>query len=331
MATVYTNTGDFLTTSSLWQDENLTLKVNDGWYQVGGFYREMRNGELLRAVICEECIITTPCGQQTAFSGGQSYPDNQAFNLGSDIGEVTITYEAFSVPDRFIVRFNDVIVSDTGYVGSLDFDFGGSNRSSFTSSLTGRIDPVTGTVYPDNVNFPDDGYPRVTFPGNGTTTFNKQEASPASAFVDVYGPMQDTAWNVILSCPVAPPPVTINVAAVKLQSDGSDCSSSSSDAFSAVAYIASDYADFVLNGAGKLVLDNTTGISFSGLETTLYDPNDANVDIVAESITDSLNGLILGDSLFSTIVNDESVLNTGSPKVTSSVSNTGTVQFSLCP
>jgi hypothetical protein len=126
-------------------------------------------------------------------------------------------------------------------------------------------------------------------------------------------------------------PSTIFVAAVRLQGDGADCSSSSSDPFSAVAYIASDYADFVLNGAGRLVLDNTTGISFGGLETQLYDPNDANVEIVAESITNDLSGLILGDSIYNTIVNDESVLDTGSPKVTSSVSNIGTIQFSLCP
>jgi hypothetical protein len=132
------------------------------------------------------------------------------------------------------------------------------------------------------------------------------------------------------ACPPPPPP-TIFVAAVRLQGDGADCSSSSSDPFSAVAYIASDYADFVLNGAGRLVLDNTTGISFGGLETQLYDPNDANVDIVAESITSSLSGLILGDSIYNTLVNDESVLDTGSPKVTSSVSNIGTIQFSLCP
>lgn len=203
MAIVYTNTGDFLTTLSLWQDQNLTIKAADGWYQSGGMYREMRNGELLRPVVCDECVITTPCGQQTAFSGQQSYPDTQAFNLGSDTGEVTVTYNAFSVPDRFIVKLDNVIVSDTGYVGSSDFDFGGSSRNSFTSSLTGKLDPVTGTVYPDTLNFPEDGFPRILGPGSGTTSFNKELPSPSLAFVDVYGPMSGTAWNVILSCPVA--------------------------------------------------------------------------------------------------------------------------------
>lgn len=132
------------------------------------------------------------------------------------------------------------------------------------------------------------------------------------------------------SCPPPPPP-TIFVAAVRLQGDGADCSSSSSDPFSVVAYIVSDYADFTLNGAGKLVLNNTTGVSFGGLETQLYDPSDANVEVVPESITTSSAGLILGTSIYSTIVNDESVLNTVSPKVTSLVSSTGTIQFGLCP
>jgi hypothetical protein len=188
MAIVYTDTGDLLTSSSLWSDQNLTIKVVDGWYQAGGVYREMRSGELLKAQTCPSC----------------------------------------------------------------------------------------------------DG--------------------PA-------------------------PPETVFVAAVRIQSQGLDCSAETFDSsapFSAVVYIASDYPDFVLNPQGKLVLDNTSGLSFGGIETTLYNPADSNIVVVPESITSSSNGLLLGTSSYSTIVNDESLLDIAGPDIISSVSSLGSVQFSLC-
>lgn len=188
MAIVYTNTGELLTSSSLWSDQNLTIKAVDGWYQSGGVYREMRNGELLKAQTCPACD----------------------------------------------------------------------------------------------------------------------------------GP---------------PPPATIFVAAVRIQSQGLDCSSdpsSSSAPYSAVVYIESNYPDLVLNAQGKLVLDNTSGLSFGGIETVLYNPADTNVVVVPESITSLTNGLILGSSTYSTIANDESLLDDGEADIIVSVSSIGTVQFGIC-
>jgi hypothetical protein len=114
---------------------------------------------------------------------------------------VDYSFDAYSVPDRFIVRWNSNVVIDTGYRGTSDYDFGGANRASFNADLNGQVDPITLVTYPDAINYPDDGYPRVTSPGGGITSFNKNLASPTSALVEVYAPMPGTAWQFTMSCP----------------------------------------------------------------------------------------------------------------------------------
>jgi hypothetical protein len=149
-----------------------------------------------------------PCGTPTQYSGGISYPTTQSINLGIDTGLVTLNFDAISVPDRFIVEWDGGVVIDTGYRGNSSYSFGGANRSSFNSSLTGQIDPITLIAYPDFTNFPDDGYPLIVGLGSGTASFNKNLASPTSATVKVYAPMSGTAWNFTLGCPVEPTTTT---------------------------------------------------------------------------------------------------------------------------
>ena len=142
-----------------------------------------------------------PCGVSSSYSGGEAYPTTNIVSLGSDTGNVDINYNAITVPDRFIVRWNGSIVIDSGYRGGSAYDIGGGSRSTFTNSLTGRIDPVTGNTYPDFATYNDDGYPRIVGPGSGTASFDKNLASPATATVEVYAPIPGTAWDFTLTCP----------------------------------------------------------------------------------------------------------------------------------
>jgi hypothetical protein len=142
-----------------------------------------------------------PCGEVSSYSGEQGYPITQSVTLGSGTGTVLYSFDAYSVPDRFIVRWDGNVVIDTGYRGTSDYDFGGPNRASFNADLNGQVDPITLVTYPDLTNYPDDGYPRVTSPGGGTTSFNKTSASPTSALVEVYAPMAGTAWQFTMGCP----------------------------------------------------------------------------------------------------------------------------------
>jgi hypothetical protein len=147
--------------------------------------------------------IAIPCGEVSSFSGGVSYPTTQSITLGSDTGTVILDYDAQSVPDRFIVEWNSSVVIDTGYRGvAVNYDFGGNIRSSFTSSLTGKIDPITLNTYPDFATYPDDGYPRILGVGLGTASFVKNLASDTFAIIKVYGPMSTTIWSYEMSCPV---------------------------------------------------------------------------------------------------------------------------------
>ena len=141
------------------------------------------------------------CGESSTYTGEQRYPISQAVTLGSDIGNVFYSFDVYSVPDRFIVGWNGNVVIDTGYRGVLSYDFGGLDRATFNASLTGKVDPITLTTYPDLVNFPDDGYPRVSTPTAGTLFFNKSVAFPTFATVDVYAPLPGTAWEYTMSCP----------------------------------------------------------------------------------------------------------------------------------
>lgn len=147
---------------------------------------------------CE--IESTPCGNQAEYTGGVSYPSETIIQLGSSFGYVLLSYNGQDIPDRFIARFDGDVVIDSGYRGGSSYDFGGGSRASFTADLTGKTDPITDTVYPDMVNFPDDGYPRVLGVGAGYDDFPKTTATTL-ATVEVYAPSESTAWEFTMYCP----------------------------------------------------------------------------------------------------------------------------------
>lgn len=143
------------------------------------------------------------CNMPTAISGGTAYPNSQTVLLNTVIGNVELTFNAIDIPDRFIVYYNSAVAIDTGYRGDLAYDFGGGDRSLFTNSLVGKIDPISLNAYPDFVTYPsEDGFPPVTSPGTGTASFLKSTASPGSVQVNVYGPMPGTAYSYTVGCPV---------------------------------------------------------------------------------------------------------------------------------
>lgn len=113
-----------------------------------------------------------PCGSPVRYSGGVG-TTSHIVNVGSDIGSVLFTFNAYTVPDRFVVTWNGVDVIDTGYRGS----------SSYNTTLAGL------------------GLPPVSGPGSGTASFSKNLASPASLTVTVYGPINGTGWSFAVDCP----------------------------------------------------------------------------------------------------------------------------------
>lgn len=145
------------------------------------------------------------CNEPTQFNGGLSYPSQTIVTLGSSTGTVTLSYDARDVPDRYIVLYDNVVVIDTGYRGSANFNIGGANRDIFNTACLGRIDPTSGLAYP-NAGATDvaaDGYPIVRSPGLGNQSFSKNTSTPTTATVRVYAPVEGTVWFYTLNCPAS--------------------------------------------------------------------------------------------------------------------------------
>ena len=127
---------------------------------------------------CPTAIPTIPCGAGTSYSGGASYPTIQQVTLGSDTGTVTLDYQAYSVPDKFIVEFDGVEVINTGYRGDA---FQQQNLNSALAILGEPAETIQGV-------------------GSGSVSFNKTSTS-TTAIVKVYAPITGTGWNFTLGCP----------------------------------------------------------------------------------------------------------------------------------
>jgi len=119
-----------------------------------------------------------PCGSSTAYSGGEAFPSENIITLGNGTGTVTLSFDAISVPDKFIVIYDGVEVINTGYRGD------SAQQSELDIALAAR------------------GLPSETIisGGAGTLNFNKSTTT-GTAIVRVYAPISGTAWNYNLSCP----------------------------------------------------------------------------------------------------------------------------------
>jgi hypothetical protein len=53
--TYYINSNSFASSTSIYTDSNLTILASDGWYQLGGTYRQLLEGVLLDPISCMDC------------------------------------------------------------------------------------------------------------------------------------------------------------------------------------------------------------------------------------------------------------------------------------
>lgn len=131
--------------------------------------------------------------------GSSAYPVELIYNMGTGIGTATLSVNAYSLPDRFTIFYNNQYVLDTGYLGSFQYGFGSIYRGSFSNALMGKVDPITGNTYPftHSSNSPD-GYP-IVGAGVGTYfgsfTWSKSRSDVTFALLRVWGPMNDTFWD----------------------------------------------------------------------------------------------------------------------------------------
>ena len=119
--------------------------------------------------------------RQNGASSGAGYWE-YTIQLGGNVGEVLLNYNAYMIPDKFVVEYDGEVVIDTGFVGDPTYD----------SQLLNL------------------GYTAVTGVGGGTASFIKSTSTPETALVKVTAPLQSTAWEFTMTCPTdSPNPTTV--------------------------------------------------------------------------------------------------------------------------
>jgi hypothetical protein len=130
---------------------------------------------------------SSPACNLAYHDGGQG-TFNYPINLGSATGIVTIEYEAYNKPDKFVFTWNGNTYTSgsgngtgAGFVGS----------QSYLSSLQATAGNSSATITTLS---------NTTSKGRGTITFNKTTSSSTSS-MQVSAPLSGTAWWFSVSCP----------------------------------------------------------------------------------------------------------------------------------
>ncbi|MDY3445532.1 hypothetical protein JZ968_06805 [Riemerella anatipestifer] len=134
----------------------------------------------LKIKVKKEEVATYPCGSDVRYNGGESFPAVRQYRLGENKGEVSMRFEAYGVPDKFIVFLDDMEIFNTGYLGDASY------QSALDKALT------------------DLGLPtEKIIGGNGTMEFKFMKTSTVSSIlrIEVYAPLKGTAWAIFSSCP----------------------------------------------------------------------------------------------------------------------------------
>lgn len=205
---------DLCTTSFTYVDELTGLTVDATG---DGFLSGLTGPKVLQEVVpCDEAF--SPTGNVGNFTF--------RLELGPAIGESGINYNAYGVPDRFVVNY-DGTDYDSGYVGLDTYD---------AQLLAAGVAPFDINTTPPPGN------------GEGTLTFPKPNASPSFAIVTVEAPLGGTAWQVTGICPApvipnTPPTVTFNLVVAGNQGNLSQFSIAASDAEGPIANYTIDWDD----------------------------------------------------------------------------------------
>ena len=125
------------------------------------------------------------------------YPNTFNYGMSAFIGDVELQWATPSNPYRFIFNYDDVTRIDTGFVGNQIYNYGGSSRATFITSILSSSNhgeyPVT--------ELAADGYPVVNSAlAAGLSTFYK-DTDTSRLEVNVFAPLSTTDWEVLVGCP----------------------------------------------------------------------------------------------------------------------------------
>jgi hypothetical protein len=126
------------------------------------------------------------CGQYLSVDSPQIGVSTYEIILGTDIGTVNFSVNAYTVPDRFQIYWDGNLIADTGFLGSSQYDA-----------------QLISLGYPPTV-----GYSATTVP------FQKTTAQPTTATLVVTSPIDGSVWGSFLECvPVTPEECSVLISA----------------------------------------------------------------------------------------------------------------------
>lgn len=176
------------TTSPSVFDEGTVPTTTDGYYEIALSPESFPGNIEYYVKVTNECgedyrtVTIYRCGENIAFRGGQVYPTSITVVINPYLNQ-TINVDPASVPDKFVIDIGGVEVLNTGYIGNVSY------QALLDAALTALGDPtetITAVTGAQNYNFL-----------NSTGAQYMQ--------LRVYGPLENTAWNVVTEC--ADPPV----------------------------------------------------------------------------------------------------------------------------
>ena len=230
--TVYWAGISFETSPQIYSDIGLTTVAPDGWYSVGGVYREMSGGSLGPSQPCPSCLF--PCGVPINGNGaqGQYVID---MDLGNSTGAAMIFFNPMGVPDKCTWTYDGVSASEYSHVtyGYLQGILGNPPQATGCGITNGA--GSGGVTYPGTINtwngaaFVNTAVPVTMGPyapqrtvpctvggtdlvggfnagwGQGfgaTMVIPKPNVTPTNLNITVDGPCGGTLFNVIAICPI---------------------------------------------------------------------------------------------------------------------------------
>jgi len=224
-STFYYDSANFADATNIWDNAALTIPSADGWYQIGGVYRQKIAGVLGPVQACPECGVgVAPCGGTVSANGGQGvYRVN--FDVGGAVGAVILKWNPVSIPDMLTWTHDGLTASEfssringyrQGYMGLIAA--GAALVPPIANgSPAGPYPSAASYVWNQSLNafisvgpeaIPVVPATDVSLTATGYTTLNSSftvvpKTDPSVELVEmmIYGPSSATIWNLTAYCP----------------------------------------------------------------------------------------------------------------------------------
>lgn len=194
--TFYYDSANFADATNIWDDAALTIPSANGWYQVGGVYREKIAGVLGPVQACPECGPSFIDCDGPVYANAAQGVYSVNYNVGGTVGAVIIKFAPLTIPDRLTWTHDGLSASEyssraygykQGYIGSAAAG-GAFSPPMINGSPAG---PYSGSAYEWNDSIND-------FISIGSATIPVAPASEVSLTAGgIYAPGVNDAFMVI--------------------------------------------------------------------------------------------------------------------------------------